>query len=207
MTDSAEDDDLKAQIPEPTGRGNSARTGQNLPIPGETNKAHPSSLSLPLPPPPEPPRESGSRQQKAASDSPLLQSSQPSSEYKDSSDHKETVHKETITSLVSQTIATISTNPESSINGTVAAVITVEDDHRFLPQTLEAILGQTVLPANILIADCSHDHSSRSNSQQIRVEKTGGQVQGEEKKAGREGRKICDGVGYPSKSQVLYRSR
>lgn len=184
MTDSAEDDDLKAQIPEPTGRGNSARTGQNLPIPGETNKAHPSSLSLPLPPPPEPPREPGSRQQKAASDSPLLQSSQPSSEYKDSSDHKETIHKETITSLVSQTIATISTNPESSINGTVAAVITVEDDHRFLPQTLEAILGQTVLPANILIADCSHDHSSRSNSQQIRVEKAGDQVQTEEKKPG-----------------------
>lgn len=37
----------------------------------------------------------------------------------------------------------------------VTAVITVESDMRFLPSTLHAVLGQSVVPATIVIADCS----------------------------------------------------
>lgn len=51
----------------------------------------------------------------------------------------------------------------------VTAIITVQDDTRFFPDTLRAVLGQTVLPATILIADCS-DVSSRSVRTQVMVE-------------------------------------
>ncbi|WP_033491736.1 glycosyltransferase family 2 protein, partial [Bifidobacterium choerinum] len=37
----------------------------------------------------------------------------------------------------------------------VTAVITVEDDLRYLPRTFRAVLAQSVLPSTIVIADCS----------------------------------------------------
>lgn len=37
----------------------------------------------------------------------------------------------------------------------IAAVVTVEEDLRFLPATLRSLLGQTVLPGVIVIADCT----------------------------------------------------
>lgn len=41
------------------------------------------------------------------------------------------------------------------VSQAVAAVVTVEDDIRFLPDTLAAVLEQTVLPGVIVVADCS----------------------------------------------------
>ncbi|MBW3095204.1 glycosyltransferase family 2 protein [Bifidobacterium sp. 64T4] len=41
------------------------------------------------------------------------------------------------------------------VSETVAAVVTCEDDIRFLPDTLAAVLEQTVLPGVIVVADCS----------------------------------------------------
>ncbi|KAB8287493.1 hypothetical protein DSM100688_1580 [Bifidobacterium ramosum] len=43
------------------------------------------------------------------------------------------------------------------VDPTVAAVITVESDRRFLPDTVEAVLRQTVLPCTIVIVDCAGD--------------------------------------------------
>ena len=43
------------------------------------------------------------------------------------------------------------------VDPTVAAVITVEEDRRFLPDTVKAVLEQTVLPCVIVVADCSGD--------------------------------------------------
>lgn len=41
------------------------------------------------------------------------------------------------------------------VSETVTAVVTCEDDIRFLPDTLAAVLEQTVLPGVIVVADCS----------------------------------------------------
>ena len=41
------------------------------------------------------------------------------------------------------------------VDPAIAAIITVEEDRRFLPDTLQAVLEQTVLPCTIVIADCS----------------------------------------------------
>lgn len=41
------------------------------------------------------------------------------------------------------------------VSETVAAVVTCENDIRFLPDTLAAVLEQTVLPGVIVVADCS----------------------------------------------------
>ena len=42
-----------------------------------------------------------------------------------------------------------------SVDGALAAVVTVEDDLRFLPATVAALLRQTLLPGVIVIADCT----------------------------------------------------
>ena len=41
------------------------------------------------------------------------------------------------------------------VDPTVVAVVTVEEDMRFLPDTMGALLRQTVLPGVIVIADCA----------------------------------------------------
>ena len=42
-----------------------------------------------------------------------------------------------------------------NVDPTVVAVVTVEEDMRFLPDTMGALLRQTVLPGVIVIADCA----------------------------------------------------
>ncbi|EFA22142.1 glycosyltransferase family 2 protein [Bifidobacterium gallicum] len=54
------------------------------------------------------------------------------------------------TALASKTFAHC-----NRVEDNVSAVITVERDMRFLPYTVEAVFSQTVLPASIIIADCS----------------------------------------------------
>ncbi|MBM6699043.1 glycosyltransferase family 2 protein [Bifidobacterium pullorum subsp. saeculare] len=41
------------------------------------------------------------------------------------------------------------------VDSSVAAVITVEDDLRFLPETLRAVFAQSVLPGTVVVADCT----------------------------------------------------
>lgn len=41
------------------------------------------------------------------------------------------------------------------VDSTVAAVVTCEEDRRFLSDTLSAVLSQSVLPGTVVIADCS----------------------------------------------------
>ena len=42
-----------------------------------------------------------------------------------------------------------------AVDHTVAAVITVEGDLRFLGDTMHAVLNQTVLPGTVIVADCT----------------------------------------------------
>ncbi len=42
-----------------------------------------------------------------------------------------------------------------AVDHTVAAVITVEEDLRFLGDTMHAVLNQTVLPGTVIVADCT----------------------------------------------------
>lgn len=54
--------------------------------------------------------------------------------------------------------AALATRPYSHsqrAEANVTAVITVEDDLRYLPRTLRAVLSQSVLPSTIVVADCS----------------------------------------------------
>lgn len=55
-----------------------------------------------------------------------------------------------------------------SVNPGVAAVVTVEKDATYLPATLEAVFRQTVLPAELIIADCSAD-TARSGVEHLNV--------------------------------------
>lgn len=43
------------------------------------------------------------------------------------------------------------------VDSSIAAVVTVESDLRFLPDTIAAVLRQTVLPGVIVVADCTGD--------------------------------------------------
>lgn len=47
-----------------------------------------------------------------------------------------------------------------NVDPTVVAVVTVEEDMRFLPDTMGALLRQTVLPGVIVIADCARRRQS-----------------------------------------------
>ena len=49
-----------------------------------------------------------------------------------------------------------------AVDHTVAAVITVEEDLRFLGDTMHAVLNQTVLPGTVIVADCTGLTGSRS---------------------------------------------
>ena len=66
-------------------------------------------------------------------------------------------------SAIQQAIAaSLAARPYShrqDVSADAAAVITVEEDLRFLPDTLRAVLAQSVLPGTIVIVDCSGDTS------------------------------------------------
>ncbi|TCD54612.1 hypothetical protein EJ419_02610 [Alloscardovia theropitheci] len=53
---------------------------------------------------------------------------------------------------------------QQSIDSTITAVITVEDDTRYLPDTLAAVMNQTVLPGNVIIVNCAHDAEKMTQS-------------------------------------------
>lgn len=57
--------------------------------------------------------------------------------------------------LVGDALASRPTSCGQRTERDVTAVITVEDDLRYLPHTLGAVLRQTVLPSTIVIADCA----------------------------------------------------
>ena len=61
----------------------------------------------------------------------------------------------TVRRIVADALASRPYSHSQSVENAVAAVITVERDLRFLPDTLAAVLGQSVLPGAIVIADCS----------------------------------------------------
>lgn len=46
---------------------------------------------------------------------------------------------------------------KQEVDSSVAAVITVEADETYLPETLRAVLSQRVLPTTVIIVDCSRD--------------------------------------------------
>lgn len=52
-----------------------------------------------------------------------------------------------------------------NVDPTVVAVVTVEEDMRFLPDTMGALLRQTVLPGVIVIADCASGDNPPVQSQ------------------------------------------
>lgn len=57
--------------------------------------------------------------------------------------------------LIGTAIANRPYSHDQRVDEQVTAIITVEHDTRFLPSTLAAVLTQRVLPARIIIADCS----------------------------------------------------
>ncbi|NEG69314.1 glycosyltransferase family 2 protein [Bifidobacterium choloepi] len=57
--------------------------------------------------------------------------------------------------LVGETLAVEPYARAQRVEEKVTAVVTVEQDMRYLPATLRAILSQTVLPGTVVIADCS----------------------------------------------------
>ncbi|MEE1296465.1 MAG: glycosyl transferase family 2 [Bifidobacterium sp.] len=57
--------------------------------------------------------------------------------------------------LVGEAVANRPYSHEQRAEHDVTAVITVEEDLRYLPQTLGAVLAQSVLPSTIVVADCS----------------------------------------------------
>ena len=60
-----------------------------------------------------------------------------------------------IEQLVAGVLASRAYTHRQDVDNSVAAVITVEDDKRFLPQTLSAVFAQSMLPSVIVIADCT----------------------------------------------------
>ena len=60
-----------------------------------------------------------------------------------------------IQQLISDTLAQRPYSHDQTVRDDVVAVITVERDMRFFPDTLGAVLQQSVLPSTIVIADCS----------------------------------------------------
>lgn len=57
--------------------------------------------------------------------------------------------------MVAEVLAKGTAHHPYGIAADVAAVITVEDDWRFFPETLAAVLSQRVMPCMIIIVDCS----------------------------------------------------
>ncbi|MCB5662679.1 hypothetical protein LIQ79_18655, partial [Erysipelatoclostridium ramosum] len=60
-----------------------------------------------------------------------------------------------IQQLISDTLAQRPYSHDQTVRDDVVAVITVESDMRFFPDTLAAVLRHSVLPSTIVIADCS----------------------------------------------------
>ncbi|MDD6461622.1 MAG: glycosyltransferase family 2 protein [Bifidobacteriaceae bacterium] len=54
------------------------------------------------------------------------------------------------------------------VDSEVAAIVTVESDLRFLPDTLNALFAQTVLPGTVIVADCA-DKSSAADQRSVIV--------------------------------------
>lgn len=60
-----------------------------------------------------------------------------------------------IRQIVTELVANRSRTQRQDVDDGVAAVITVEEDLRFLPATLHAVLAQSVLPSTVVVADCA----------------------------------------------------
>ena len=60
-----------------------------------------------------------------------------------------------IVALVERSLSSTTPGPDATVDPSVAAVVTVESDTRFLPRTLEAVFGQTTLPGFVVVADCA----------------------------------------------------
>ena len=60
-----------------------------------------------------------------------------------------------IEQLVGDVLASRTYTHSQDVDDSVAAVITVEEDRRFFPSTLSAVLAQSVLPGVVVIADCT----------------------------------------------------
>ncbi|WP_165777287.1 glycosyltransferase [Bifidobacterium primatium] len=66
--------------------------------------------------------------------------------------------------VVGGVLAECRVSAEQSVEPAVAAIITVEDDRRFLSRTLRSVLNQTVLPSVIVIADCTDEGQSATKT-------------------------------------------
>ena len=65
---------------------------------------------------------------------------------------------------VEKIAAAAPTNSQQTVEPSVAAVITVEQDRRFFAQTLSSVLSQTTVPSIVIIADCSENAGSSASS-------------------------------------------
>ncbi|RSX54001.1 hypothetical protein D2E25_0307 [Bifidobacterium goeldii] len=57
--------------------------------------------------------------------------------------------------IVADLLASRPYSHRQEVDPTIAAVVTVEDDLRFFPDTMRAVLSQSVLPGVIVVADCT----------------------------------------------------
>lgn len=62
-----------------------------------------------------------------------------------------------VRSVVAAALSSRAYGHTQDVEASVAAVITVEDDLRFLPATLSAVFAQSVLPGTVIVADCTGD--------------------------------------------------
>lgn len=64
-------------------------------------------------------------------------------------------HTDDVRAVLAEALSSRTYSHAQEVDESVAAVVTVEDDLRFLPATLAALFAQSVLPGTIVVADCT----------------------------------------------------